>query len=224
MPPLTGAFAAGLAAGGGGAGAAAGRVVALAGAGAAFFCAATGFCATFGAAAALRAGGAGAARFAAGAAFRGVPAFTVPAVLTGAGFRTGAAGLRGAGLPFTPGRAGAAFLTGLRGSVLEACFFAGRRATVPDDRFAGAAGVLRRTVEAGLLVPDRLGAAFRVRATDPAFPDPGRDAGFFFFSSFFRTDRTAGRPLPGAAFFGAGRGARRAGFLLVRDLAMVRAR
>ncbi len=198
--------------------------MALVGAGAAFFCAATGFCATFGAEAALRAAGVGAVRFAAGAAFRGVPAFTVPAALTGAGFRTGAAGFRGAGLPFTPVPTVAAFFTGFRGTGREACFFAGPRTIAPEDRFAGDAGVPRRTVAAGRFAPDRLGAAFRVRATGPAFPDPGRDVGFFFFSSFFRTDRTAGRPLPGAAFFGAGRGARRAGFLLVRDLAMVRAR
>ena len=60
-------------------------------------------------------------------------------------------------------------------------------------------------------------------AAEAALPEAGRGAGFFLVA-FFRSDEAAGRPLPGAAFLGAGRGARRAGFVLVRDLAMVRAR
>lgn len=115
----------------------------------------------------------------------------------------GAAVLAGAeALRFTEGPLAATFFTGLRGPGRDACFLA---------------GLFTRSV-AGFF-----GADFRAFAADVAFPAAGRAPGFFLVA-FLGPDEAAGRPLPGAAFFGAGRALGRAGFALVRDLAMVRAR
>jgi hypothetical protein len=136
----------------------------------------------------------------------------------GAAFRTGVAALG-----FTADPLAGAFFTGLRGRGRVVCFFAGLRTAMPPVRFEGGAAVRR---SAGLLVRAAVGffgAAFRAFATDAAFPEAGRPPGFFLVA-FFRSLEAAGRPLPGAAFLGAGRADRRVGSGFLRDLAMVRAR
>ena len=205
-------FGAALGAGGGGALAAGDWVTGLAGATAPPG-RAGGFGVGFGGAAALRVVEDGAGRFAAG--FFAVAAFEG---FGGAAFRTGAEAFR-----FTTGALADAFFTGFRDSGRDAGFFAALRTALPPVRFEAAAGALRWAGLAARAVVGFFGAAFLALAAEAALPEAGRGAGFFLVA-LFRSDEAAGRPLPGAAFLGAGRGARRAGFVLVRDLAMVRAR
>lgn len=169
-------------------------------------------------AAAFLGAGVGTDRFAAATVFFTATAFEG---FTGAAFRAGADGPLATGLRFTEAAFAAGFFTALFGRRRDAGFFAGLRAVAPAVRFAGGGALRRLTAALGRSVVGFFRAAFPLANAD--LLDAGR-APERFAGAFFRSDEVPGRPLPGAAFFGAGRGVRRAGFVRVRDLAMVRAR
>lgn len=156
--------------------------------------------AVFDPAGACRAGRGGAVFFTTGTTFRAVFALED---LDGLALRAGGDGLGAGGVRFAGERLPMVFFTAFPGSARSSFFFAGAlRAGVPPERRADTfftAGLGDR--DAGTVLAAGFVAVF-----------------------FFRLEEAAGRPLTGAAFFRAGRGVRRAGRALVRDLAMVRAR